>query len=233
MTPVLIVIAGLTPLALWAFFLLGRCWQRWRSAADVLSPVARQHFDLFQTGEFNDAAVETVKRRFRLLFERGGELAVEASLRPGTQYMYQVRALAEIGTDAAGRILERQLHRRLSDNELEQAWYWIDLAASLRVLNRQESLPHLLRCSEEARESPLGHYFAAETVCFLGFAGYLRQPQTPNGTAALRILHRATEGLRFGVQPVLILEARLGEIIETMWDHRTAGRGPLARADRS
>jgi len=100
--------------------------------------------------------------------------------------IYQVRALAEIGTDAAGRILERQLHRRLSDDQLEQAWYWIDLAASLRVLNRQESLPHLLRCSETARESPLGHYYAAETVCILGFASYLRQPATPLGQAALR-----------------------------------------------
>src|SRR5439155_14719150 len=144
---------------------------------------------------------------------------VEASLRAGPQYIYQVRALAEIGTDAAGRILERQLQRRLSDDQLEQAWYWIDLAACLRVLNRQESLPHLLRCSEAARESPLGHYYAAETVCILGFAGYLRQPETPLGKAALKLLHRVIEGLRFGVPPQVLHEARLGEMIETLWDH--------------
>jgi hypothetical protein len=226
MTIPLILVATLMPLLL-AVFLLGRCWQRWRSSADALSPVSRQHFEIFQSGELNESAVEHVKRRMRVLFEHGGEIAVEKSLRPGTQFIYQVRALAEIGTDAAGRILERQLHRRLSDNHLDQAWYWIDLAASLRVLNRQESLAHLLRCSEDARESPLGHYFAAETVCFLGFTGYLGHPNTPSGRAALRLLHRAIEGLRFGVSPLLILEARLGEIVEAMWDQRPTNATPL------
>src|SRR5262249_30046285 len=199
MASTLLLVEPLTPLVLYAFFLLGRCWQRWRSAQEQLSDVSRQHLEIFQTGEFNEAAVETVKRRFHLLFERGGETAVEASLKPGPQFIYQVRALAEIGTHAAGRILERQLLRRLSDACLEQAWYWIDLASSLRVLNRQESLPHLLRCSEAARDTPLGHYYAAETVCFLGFAGFLRQPDTPLGQAALRLLHRVVEGIRFGV----------------------------------
>lgn len=227
MMPVLILATTLLPLLFLAFFLLGRCWQRWRSGQDSVTEVARQHFEIFQSGEFNETAVEMAKRRFHVLFERGGERAVEASLRPGPHFIYQVRALAEIGTDAAGRILERQLQRKLSDNELEQAWYWIDLAGSLRVLNRQESLPHLLRCSEVARESPLGHYFAAETVCILGFAGYLRQPETEAGQAALRLLHRVVEGLRFGLPPQVILEGRLGELIETLWDHRPAGAAAL------
>ncbi len=227
MTVALITLATLMPLLMLAVFLLGRCWQRLRGDEDAMSAVSMQHFEIFQTGEFNEAAVETVKRRFRVLFEHGGELAVEATLRPGPHYIYQVRALAEIGTDAAGRILERQLRRRLSDDQLEQAWYWIDLAASLRLLNRQESLPNLLRCSEAARESPLGHYFAAETMCILGFAGYLRQAETSLGRSALRLVHRAVEGLRFGVQPHLVLEARLGELLETAWDHRPDTVAPL------
>ena len=226
-TFVLITVATLMPLLLAGVFLLGRCWQHWRSRDDSLSDVSRQHFEILQTGEFNEAAVEVVKRRFRMLFERGGERAVEASIRPGPHFIYQVRALAEIGTDAAGRILERQLTRRLSDDQIEQAWYWIDLAACLRVLNRQESLPHLLRCSDHARESPLGHYFAAETVCILGFSGYLRQQETPLGRAALRLLHRMIEGLRFGMSPQLVVEARLGEMIETLWDHRPGAADPL------
>jgi hypothetical protein len=211
-----------------AVYLLLRCWQIWRAAhQEPMSAVTRQHFEIFQSGEFNEAAVEMVKRRYRLLFERGGEVAVEATIHPGTHFIYQVRALAEIGTDAAGRILERQLQRRLSDDQLEQAWYWIDVAACLRFLNRQESLPNLLRCSETARESPLGHYFAAETMCILGFSGYLRQPDTPLGQSALRLLHRAVEGLRHGLQPNLIIEARLGDAIETIWDHRPDGPAPL------
>ena len=141
------------------------------------------------------------------------------------QYVVQVRALAELGTDDAGRILERQLQRRLTDDQIEQSWYWIDLANGLRSLNRAQSLPHLLRCAESAGDLPLGHFFAAETICFLGFAGYLRQTDTPLGRAALRVLHRALEGLRFGVQPTLVAEARVGEMIETLWDNRAeAGR---------
>src|SRR5262249_25103809 len=94
-------------------------------------------------------------------------------------------------------------------------------------LNREQSLPHLLRCAESANELPLGQFFAAETVCFLSFAGYLRQAHTPLGETALRVLHRALEGLRHGVQPQIMAEARLGEAIENLWDHRPETVHPL------
>jgi hypothetical protein len=210
-----------------AAFLLGRFLSRRQFYHDELSPVTRQHIELFQGGQINEVAVEAAKVRFRTLLERGEWQTVEASLRPGMQYVVQVRALAEIGTDAAGRILERQLQRRLTEDLLEQSWYWIDLANGLRVLNREQSLPHLLRCSEAAGDIPLGHFFAAETVCFLGFAGYLREPDNPLGKAALRVLHRALEGLRYGVQPQLMVEARLGEAVENLWDNRPETVHPL------
>jgi hypothetical protein len=171
--------------------------------------------------------VESAKDRFRVLLERGEVEAVEASLRPGTHYVVQVRALTEIGTDDAGRILERQLQRRLTEDQIEQSWYWIDLANGLRSLNREQSLPHLLRCSEQAGEIPLGHFLAAETACFLGFAGYLREPENLLGRAAMRVLHRALEGLRLGVPPHLVTEARLGEAVESLWDHRPQKVDPL------
>jgi hypothetical protein len=223
----LLLIAVLLPMLLAAAFLLGRHLNRQQFAGEHLSLVTRQHIYLFQGGQLNEALVEATKERFRELLERGEVAAVEASLRPGVQYVIQVRALTEIGTDDAGRILERQLHRRLSDDQLEQSWYMIDLANGLRCLNRQESLPHLLRCAEAAAEVPLGHFFAAETVCFLGFAGYLRQLESPLGSAALRVLHRALEGLRHGVQPQMVTEARLGEAIEQLWDHRPEKVHPL------
>ncbi len=225
MVAVLILVVMLTVLMVGV--LLGRHLQRRLQAGPKMSAVTRQHIDLLQGGPWNEAAVETAKARFRDLLERGELAAVEASLRPGMHYVFQVRALAEIGTEDAGRILERQLQRRLSEDELEQSWYWIDLASSLRSLHREESLPHLLRCAEEAGEIPLGYFFAAETVCFLGFAGYLRQPDSALGLAALRLLHRAVEGLRYGVPANLVPEARLGEVIETMWDHRPAKSHPL------
>ena len=76
-------------------------------------------------------------------------------------------------------------------------------------------------------DHPLGHFFAAETVCFLGFAGFLRQPESPLGRAALRVLHSTFEGLRCGVQPQVVVEARLGELIEDLWDCRPAEAHPL------
>src|SRR5438876_3201387 len=212
-----LILAILLPMLMAAAFLLARhLYRRVESIAD-LSPVTRQHIDLFQGGQLSEVAVEAAKTRFRDLLERGEVDAVEASLRPGTHYVIQVRALAEIGTDEAGRILERQLERRLTNDVLEQSWYWIDLANGLRNLNREESLPYLLRCAEAGGDHPLSHFFAAETVCFLSFAGYLRQPEARLGQAALHVLHRALEGLRSGVQPQIVNEARLGEMIEDLW----------------
>jgi HEAT repeats len=210
-----------------AAYLLGRHLHRRQYLQDDLSAVTRQHIDLFQGGQLSEAAVESAKDRFRTLLEDGEVEAVEASLRPGTHLVVQVRALTEIGTDDAGRILERQLQRRLSDDQIEQSWYWIDLANGLRNLNREQSLPHLLRCSEGVGEIPLGHFLAAETVCFLGFASYLREPETRLGRSALRVLHRALEGLRMGVPPHLVTEARLGETVESLWDHRPKQVDPL------
>src|SRR6516162_2735718 len=199
MTYAVLMMGILMPMLMAAVFLLARHLYRRPYLGEELSAVSRQHIDLFQGGQLNESAVESAKARFRELLERGEVEVVEASLRPGTQYVVQVRALAELGTDAAGRILERQLQRRLSEDQLEQSWYWIDLANSLRSLHREESLPHLLRCADEAGDIPLGHFFAAETICFLGFSGYLNQPDSPLGRAALCVLHRAMEGLRFGV----------------------------------
>jgi hypothetical protein len=215
-------------MALAAGLLLGRHWHRRQALREELSPVSRQHIDLFQGGQLSEAAVESAKARFRDLLERGEVEAVESSLRAGMQYVVQVRALAELGTEDAGRILERQLQRRLTEDQIEQAWYWIDLANGLRSLNRAQSLPHLLRCAEAAGDLPLSQFFAAETICFLGFAGYVRQPDSALGRAALRVFHRALEGLRFGVQPIVAAEARIGEMVESVWDARRKDVDPLA-----
>src|SRR5919202_5815245 len=199
MAQAVLIMAVLLPVLMAAAFLLGRHLHRRQYLRDELSPVSRQHIDLFQGGQLNEAAVESAKARFRELLERGEVAAVENSLRAGVQYVVQVRALAELGTEDAGRILERQLQRRLTDDQIEQSWYWIDLANGLRSLNRSQSLPYLLHCADRAGDIPLGHFFAAETVCFLGFGGYLDEPDSPLGQAALRVLHRALEGMRQGV----------------------------------
>lgn len=227
MNSALLILVVALPMVAAAAFLLGRRFQRRLSAHDELSPVSRQHIDLFQGGQLSESAIESAKVHFRDLLERGEVDAVERSLRAGMQYVVQVRALTELGTEDAGRILERQLQRRLTDDQIEQSWYWIDLANGLRSLNRAQSLPHLLRCAETASELPLGHFFAAETVCFLGFAGYLNQSEAGLSRSALRVLHRALEGLRSGVPPALVIEARIGELVEGLWDNRDDTVEPL------
>ena len=144
MAYLMLILGILLPVLMAAAFLLGRHLYRRPYDGESLSAVTRQHIDLFQGGQLSEAAVESAKVRFRALLERGEVEAVEASLRPGTHYVIQVRALAEIGTDDAGRILERQLQRRLTEDQIEQSWYWIDLASGLRSLNREQSLPHHL-----------------------------------------------------------------------------------------
>jgi hypothetical protein len=210
-----------------ALLLLARR-HRQQTAREELSPITRQHIELFQGGQLNETAVEAAKARFRALLERGEVDAVERSMRAGVSYVVHVRALAELGTEDAGRILERQLQRRISDDAIEQAWYWIDLANGLRALNRSQSLPHLLRTSEQASDLPLGHFFAAETVCFLGFAGYVRHPASPLGRSALRVLLRAMEGIRYGVPASVVAEGRIGELVEALWDSLGGDTDPLA-----
>ncbi len=229
MVSAVVILAVLLPLLVAAAFLLGRHLQRRQYLQDELSPVSRQHIDLFQGGQLSEAAVESTKAKFRELLERGEVETVEASLRAGMQYVVQVRALAELGTEDAGRILERQLERRLTDDAIEQSWYWIDLANGLRSLNRAQSLPPLLRLRTEgtlatflwASSSPRRRSVSS------GFSGYLRQLDTPLGRAALRVLHRALEGLRCGVQPSVVAEARIGEMIESLWDNRDSEVEPL------
>src|SRR5579864_7698132 len=215
---VVTILIVLLPLLLAAALLWVRRRQELALLRDELSPISRQHIDLFQGGQLSESAVESTKARFRDLLERGEVATVESSLRPGMHYVVQVRALAELGTEDAGRILERQLQRRLTDDVIEQSWYWIDLAHGLRSLNRTQSLPYLLRCADAAGDVPLGHFFASETICFLGFGGYLLQ-DSPLGRSALRVFHRALEGLRHGVQPGVVAEARAGEMVESLWDN--------------
>src|SRR5438552_585372 len=95
---VVLTMGILMPMLLAGVFLLARHLYRRPYPAGELSAVSRQHIDLFQGGQLNESAVESAKVRFRDLFERGDVAAIEASLRPGTHFVVQVRALAELGT---------------------------------------------------------------------------------------------------------------------------------------
>jgi hypothetical protein len=208
-------------------FRLGRALPRRPGRQWLLSPVTQQHLHLFQGGRLSEAAVETAKTRLRGLLERGRVADAEASLRPGLQYAVQVQALAELGSPHAGPIFRRQLQRRLSDDPVEQSWYWIDLAHGIRHLGRTDCLPHLLRCPATVGEVPLGQFYAAETACCPGFADVLRRPMSPLGRSALRVLHTTLRGLRHGVPAQTVCEGRLGEVVARLWRHRPDRADPI------
>lgn len=213
--PVLLVTLGAAAVLLGA----RRRWPRALSGrnAAMQSPVAFQHLQLYQGGLINPRELESAKSDLGRKLAVGGVTAVETCLRGGTDFAVQVRALAEIGTEEAGRVLERQLSRRISSDPVEQAWYLLDIAQGLRGLNRPQSLPLLLRCAEKDFEYPLGSLFAAEIVSFPQFAAYLQEPLAPLGQAALRALRLALEGVRRGFIPItLYSEAQIGELIRRL-----------------
>jgi hypothetical protein len=224
----LLIATALVGVALIALaYRLGRALPRQASQQSLLSPVTQQHLHLYQGGRLSEAAVETAKTRLRGLLERGQVADAEASLRPGLQYAVHVQALAELGSPHAGTIFRRQLQRRLSDDPVEQSWYWIDLAHGIRHLGRADCLPHLLRCPATVGEVPLGQFYAAETACCPGFVDVLRRPLSPLGRSALRVLHTALRGLRHGVPPQTVGEGKLGEAVARLWRHRPDRADPL------
>jgi hypothetical protein len=201
---------------------------RWRrKRGETAGQVHRQHLYLFQGGHLGESQVESSRRTFERMLSRGDVREVEQMIQAGTKFAAQIRALTEIGSDAAGVILERQLDRRHSSDPLEQSWYWLDVACALRSLARTNCLPALMRRVGE-RGTTLSHFLAAETVCFPGFIRQLEQPESAAGRAAMRTLIAALTGLRTGVQPHVVVVGRLGDAVETVWDHRREPADPLA-----
>jgi hypothetical protein len=190
------------------------------------SEVCRHYVYLFRGGQLSEAAVQSARISLEALLERGDVRQVETSLRPGKQFAVQARALADIGSEPARVILERQLERPIGADPLEQGWYRLDLARCLRKLNRLPSMTALIRAAA-GLEAPLIQFLAAEAVCFPGFSGFMYQLDLPIGRSALLVLLRALRGLRNGVEPRIVSTGRLGETVRLLWDQRIDGVDPL------
>ncbi len=194
---------------------------------DVVSEVCAQHVYLFRGGHLSESAIQSSRAALEPLLQKHEIDRAGSCIRPGKQFAIQVRALAEIDTDDARCLLERQFDRRLSDDALEQAWYRLDLACGLRRMNRLQSLPVLVRAAA-GPEGPLVHFLAAEVACCEFFAEFVSDIHTPLGQAALLVLLRAFRGLRCGVEPRVIARSRMGETVEQVWNQRLDGIDPLA-----
>jgi hypothetical protein len=152
---------------------------------------------------------------------RSGALALNAGsaprVRPGHRCVEEVRRRCGVDFVGALNFLEGQLNRRVSDDPLEQARYWIDLAEGLRGLNMHESVPALLRRADDALDLPLGAAYAAEVSSFAAFAEFLHDPLTCEGQAALRVLRVAMEGVRRGRIPAAVYsEAAFGDAVRRL-----------------
>jgi len=163
-----------------------------------VAAVDRQHRHLQAGGLLGETVCATTKAHFRSLLEAGRVDEVESELHAGLDFAVQVRALTELATPEATRVLERQLSRTLSGDPVEQAWYWVDIAAALRRLNRTESLAAVLQCADRAAEWPPGAMLAAEAVAFPNFAAILKQPSSTLGRMALRTLVIVSRAARDG-----------------------------------
>lgn len=211
-----------------AAIIVGRRWFVSRRAEEEeLSIVSQQHIDLYNGGQLDEAELQTAKKRYVQWLHEDQLDRIRSSLVPGLTYVVRVRALAELGTEEACQILEEQLDRILVDDPIEQAWYWIDIAHCLRMLAHDESLPLLLNRLNQADDFPLVHFYAAEVVAFATFNNYLEEFPEPMGDAAVRALHRTLEGLRCGISAQIVAEARLGEMLETLWDEHQGTIHPL------
>jgi hypothetical protein len=152
---------------------------------------------------------------------RSGALALNAGtaprVRPGHRCVEEVRRRYPVDFVGALNFLEGQLNRRVSEDPLEQARYWIDLAEGLRGLNLHESVPALLRRADDALDLPLGEAYAAEVSSFAAFAEFLHDPLTPEGQAALRVLRVSMEGVRKGRIPAAVYtEAAFGDAVRRL-----------------
>src|SRR5262249_52480820 len=158
----IILIASLVAPLLAGVGLIVRDRRRARRAATA-SEVCRQYVYLFRGGQLSESAVQSARVSLEALLERGDLRQVETGLRPGKQFAVHARALADIGSEPARVILERQLERPIGTDPLEQGWYRLDLARCLRKLNRVPSMTALVRAAA-GPDAPLIYFLAAEAV---------------------------------------------------------------------
>ncbi len=192
--------------------------RRWllpsRALPRAIAAVDRQHRHLQAGGLLGESACEKTKTHFRELLESGRADLVERELHAGLDFAVRVRALTDLGTPAAARLLERQLTRELTPDPVERAWYWVDVASALRRLNYAEALPAVLHCAEATSNSTQGAVLASEAVCFTNFPAVLRHPNRTLSRRALQALTTATRATRTGgVEAPALIQAGLGDIL--------------------
>jgi hypothetical protein len=84
-----------------------------------LSPVSRQHLEIYQGQELPVWLMEKTKNKINNYLENGMVTRVEGMLRPGLDYVVVVRSLLELGTNQAFEILQKAFGKTHSKDTLE------------------------------------------------------------------------------------------------------------------
>lgn len=188
-----------------------------------LSPVCRQHLEVYQGSEIPGWLVEKQKKKLQdHIYRRQNPLA-EKLFVPGLDFLINVRALMEIGDENSTRILQNLLTKIKTKDPIEKSWYMIDLANALRTLHHGDSLGQLSEVFNKQNDLALAPLFAAEILCFDSFINFYRSSDQPDRKKALRVLLSVMEGLYSGISFQVIAESRMGDLLECIWDNKADG----------
>ena len=185
-----------------------------------LSPVSRQHLEIYQGEELPVWLMEKTKNKINNYLENGMVMRVEGMLRPGLDYVVVVRSLLELGTNQAFEILQKAFGKTHSKDPLEDLWYAIDITNALRQVNRDKILPEIVGYLCQRRELAIAPLFAAEIVSFDSFPELLKSPIPEERNLAVVVLSLAMDGLQSGISLEVFAEAKIGSIYELVWENR-------------
>ena len=113
MDPMLIMITLFMVVAVLFFVVLNFRRDGENLKATGLSPVSRQHLEIYQGQELPLWLMEKTKNKINNYLENGMVMRVEAMLRPGLDYVVVVRSLLELGTNQSFEILQKAFGKTL------------------------------------------------------------------------------------------------------------------------
>jgi len=220
MDPMLIMISLFMVVAVLFFVVLNFRNDGENQKATGLSPVSRQHLEIYQGQELPLWLMEKTKNKINNYLENGMVMRVEAMLRPGLDYVVVVRSLLELGTNQSFEILQKSFGKTHSKDPLEDLWYAIDITNALRQVNRDKILPEIVAYLSQRRELAIAPLFAAEIVSFDSFPELLKSPIPEERNLAVGVLSMAMDGLQSGISLEVFAEAKIGSLYELVWENR-------------
>lgn len=220
MEPMFIMTILFVVIAILFFIILNFRGDKERQQITGLSPVSRQHLEIYQGQDLPSWLMEKTKVKIKNYLDRGMHSHVEGLLRPGLDYVVVVKALLEIGTPQSFDILQKSFGKTHSKDPMEDLWYAIDITNALRQVNRDEILPEIVTYLCKHRGLAIAPLFAAEVISFDSFPELLKSPIPEERNFAVIALSLAMDGLQSGISLEVFAESKIGSLYELIWENR-------------